>query len=88
MVRLLIMAYIQQRECRECGETKSVNVHSFNGMCPECRAKAASEKKRKTLAGLKGLTVEERLNRVEEILYDLDAESRLKALEALNQRYA
>lgn len=79
------MAFIAPRECRACVETKEVNVHSFNGLCPACRAEQADVEKRQHLAGLKGLTVEERL---EELFYDTNAEARLKSLEAKTATYA
>ena len=43
----------------------------INGHCTDCRAREASLKKRMALAALKGLTDKERLDRIEETLYDL-----------------
>lgn len=82
------MAYIQPRECRACGETKNVNVHAFNGLCPQCRSEQEDAEKRQHLAGLKGLTVEERLERLEELFYDMDVDARLKSLEHKTATYA
>lgn len=55
------MACIRDKKCAECGETKPVDIHSFNGVCCECLEKKATKARRMFLASLKGLTVEERL---------------------------
>lgn len=65
-----------------------MNVHVFNGLCPDCRDKQASVEKRQHLAGLRGLVVEERLERIEEFLYDTNVEVRLKHLESKTATYA
>lgn len=82
------MALLQERKCRKCEQIKLVNVHSFNGFCDVCQAEIASAERRQHLGGLKELTPEERLQRIEEQLYDLNAEARISGLEAQNQRYA
>jgi hypothetical protein len=65
------MACIQDKECSKCGLTKPVDVHLFTGVCPECVKELADKERRMALAALKGLTVEERLERIEATLYDL-----------------
>ena len=85
------MAFITEETCSSCGETRRQDHHTFirNGnKCAVCCAEEASKKRRLHLASLKGLTVEERLDRIEEVLYDTDARDRLKALEAANQTYS
>lgn len=82
------MACIQQRTCDECGQNRSVDVHTFKGTCPECRAKIADRERREHLAGLKGLTPEERLERIEAALYDLNTGERLSRLESVNRTCA
>ena len=61
------MAYIYEEYCPECDK----EVMMVDGHCADCRAREASRKKRVALAGLRGLTKEERLDRIEEMLYDL-----------------
>lgn len=61
------MAYIHEEYCPGCEK----EVMMVNGHCTDCRAREASKKKRMALAALKGLTEKERLDRIEETLYDL-----------------
>lgn len=82
------MAYITECECRQCGKTKMEDGHTFPGICSECRAVAADKARRQHLAGLKGLSVEERLEIIERQTYDTNAAARLRALEAANHQYA
>ena len=83
------MAYVGDVNCTECNTKKREVVHPMDSStCNSCRHKKASKKKRLHLASLKGLTVEERLDRIEEVLYDTNADRRLKGLEAENQTYA
>jgi len=51
--------------CRERGTWED-----FGSTCPSCRREAEEEKKREHLEALKKLSVEERLARIEEQLYD------------------
>lgn len=77
------MAYVTNVKCKECGQTRR-EVTDHSGVCQECRRKITSKARRVHLAGLRGMTIEERLERIEAQLYDLDVERRLKALEAAN----
>ncbi len=81
------MALIREITCTVCEKTKFQNVRGFNGVCIECLEKAASKKKRVHLAGLKGLTVEERLEKIEEQLYDTPFENANK-FEPKQHKYA
>ena len=81
------MALITDVNCKECGKTKH-EVTDHSGVCQDCRAKISSKKRRVHLAGLRGMTPEERLERIEAQLYDLDASRRLREIEAANVRYA
>lgn len=80
------MAYIKEFICISCGKVKREVVHK-SGICASCRFQSYNRSKRLHLASLKGLTIFERLERIEEYLYDLDALSRLEALEAKNITY-
>lgn len=64
------MAYVTDITCLVCKKTKH-EVIDHSGICQDCRWKAKSKKERQFLSGLKGLAVEERLERIEKILYDL-----------------
>jgi hypothetical protein len=82
------MAYIGQFTCTKCEKPKhEVVSRSQPNVCAECRGKEASRAKRVHLAGLTGLTPEERLAKIEEQLYDLDLKRRLEALESHHIRY-
>lgn len=63
------MAYITNIDCKECGKTTR-EVTDYSGICQCCRI-ASSKKFRLHIASLKGLTVEERLERIEIQLYNL-----------------
>jgi hypothetical protein len=84
----IFMAYITDCDCNVCGKTKLEDGHTFRGVCSDCRKAEADKARRKHLAGLKGLTVEERLERIEAELYDTAANRRLGAIEAANRQYA
>lgn len=80
------MAYISQFVCTVCNEPRH-EVVVASGVCASCRRAEAIRARRTHLASLLGLTVEERLARLEAIQYDEDAGRRLDALEAMNARY-
>ena len=63
------MACVADITCSECKETKH-EVRNGTDMCNACRHKTLTAAKRRHLAGLTGLTVEERLAIIEERLYD------------------
>lgn len=68
--KLLCMAHICVIDCPECGQTK-VEVSNGTEVCNSCRHDFSTKKKRMHIASLKGLTVEERLSKIEECLYNL-----------------
>jgi hypothetical protein len=77
------MAYITEIKCTICGETKRECLYPDNpNICDSCRNKEYSKAKRLYLASLKGLTIEERLSKIEEDLYDLNINQRLSSLES------
>ena len=80
------MAFITDIDCKECGVTKN-EVIDNSGVCAECRKKIADRMRRLHFAGLKGLTIEERLERVEIELYDLHIDKRLSRLESKTATY-
>lgn len=82
------MAFLTDCECRQCGKTKREDGHTFRGTCSECLKKAADRARRTHLAGLRGLSVEERLERIEAQLYDTAADSRISAIEIAHHQYA
>ena len=59
--------HLEHKDCPECG--KHTAFH--NGKCSECEFKKASYEHRKHFAGLKGLTIEERLDLLEKWQWDL-----------------
>ncbi len=75
------MAYITQITCKVCGKTKT-EVRVEANRCNDCRKAAQDLQRRTTLASLKGLTIEERIIRMETLLYDLDIGHRLSVLES------
>lgn len=81
------MAYLVNVECTSCGLSKPVTVGSGRvppSLCLDCQKKEAAKSRRLHLKGLEGLTVEERLARIEELLYDAPWERLFKNL---NVRY-
>ena len=80
------MALVTNVHCKVCGETKN-EVTDHSGVCQECRRKAASKARRVHLAGLSGMTTEERLEKIEAQLYDLNMEQRLRSIESHFARY-
>ena len=88
------MAYLVNFECTECGlqkqECDPTPVGPVLGrgvICAACRHKIADRERRTYLASLTGLTLEERIQLIEEQLYDQNAGRRLAALEAKNTTY-
>ena len=64
------MACIRDIVCKKCKKTKTHEVVHESGVCATCRHADMTAAKRRHLAGLTGLTVEERLALIEERLYD------------------
>jgi len=66
------VAILTHIHCPSCGETKRV-CHGFGDRpaeCHECSSKREARARAVHLAGLKALTVEERLALIEEWIYD------------------
>lgn len=82
------MAFIADFTCPKCHlPRQEVRPPAPRSPCAECRAAEDSRARRTHLASLKGLTLEERISRLEEHGYDADVYRRLNALEAQNARY-
>lgn len=83
------MALVAHFDCTVCHQPKhEVVVHTGLPLtCAICRADQADKDRRMHFAGLKGLTVEERLELLESHFYELKAERRLKSLEAKTATY-
>jgi hypothetical protein len=79
------MARVANFLCWDC-DREVLEVY-IDGTCASCRVKKADLARRMHFGALDGLTVQERLSRIEIQLYDLDVEKRLKALEAKNATY-
>lgn len=81
------MALVTEVTCKECGDTKR-EVTNHDGLCQDCRQSLAVLARAAHLLRLQRLPLGVRLARIEEQLYDLDAERRLRAVESQNQRYS
>jgi hypothetical protein len=81
------MAFVTTFTCGHCRQQRH-EVVTHSRICATCRATIAKADEAAHMAKLAALPLEERVRRVEQALYNLDADSRLKALEAANARYA
>ncbi len=67
------MAYVISIYCRGCNTSKQVTVGSGNplpDLCHKCAKEKADEAEREHFHGLDGLTIEERIRRVEKWIYN------------------
>ncbi len=80
------MALVAQFVCKHC-ETPKFELVLHDGLCSDCRQSIESNRRRLHLENRQKYSVEQRLRMLEEAFYDLNAEQRLKALEAMNARY-
>jgi hypothetical protein len=67
------MAYLTYIRCKKCGKNSQVAVNSrmlTPDLCYECTEKEEGKKRREYFFGLDGLTIEERLRKIEEWIYD------------------
>ncbi len=80
------MAFVTEFVCSKCEQPRH-EVVTHDRICGSCRASEGSRKRRTHLASLKGLTLKERIERIEEQLYDLDLRRRIEALESHHIRY-
>lgn len=81
------MALVVNMTCTRCGRNQDVVIGSGEPqprICPECEKAEDDRKSREFFHGLDGLTTEERLRRLEEILYDAPWE---KLYRSMNARY-
>jgi len=81
------MAFVANFRCSSCGQEKEEVVHDQGRVCRSCRRDKEIADRAAHLKKLKEMPIEERVSRIEEMLYDLDLERRLKALDALTTRY-
>lgn len=69
------MAYLRYIKCKGCGNERQVAVNSgmpTPDLCNECQKKNNDIKRRTYFHGLDGLTIEERLRKIEEWIYDYE----------------
>lgn len=78
------MALVAEFTCNHCGEHRH-EVVTRERVCLACRTKEEDETRRRHFAGLKGLTPDERLSRLERENYEM--KQQLAALQASNARY-
>jgi hypothetical protein len=81
------MSLITDVNCNVCGEKKH-EVTDHSGVCQDCRKSIADTNRRMHMAMLLGMPLLERVKRIEEQLYDLDADRRLRKIEATNATYS
>ena len=65
------MAYLQNFTCVKCGKSTHMAIKSSDGWCSQCEQNQIDKEKRQYLAGLKGLTIKERIEKIELKLYKL-----------------
>ena len=58
---------VQQEHCDECDR----HTYHYNGKCGVCSEKEADQRKRMYFTSLQGLTLEERIDRIEKSLYEM-----------------
>jgi len=84
------MAYITEFKCSVCTKDKReiVNGQQYPYTCLECRTAKANIDKHAALTKLQLMPIEARIEHLEAQLYDLNAEARIRALEARFHTYA
>lgn len=75
------MACVRSFRCKNCGEDV-YEVADSSGVCCACRTGLAKIAEDAHMAKLAILPLEERIRRIELLLYRLDAEKRLRILES------
>jgi hypothetical protein len=84
------MAIVVEFVCVQCGHNRSQAIPSGSRVpkvCAICEQEEFLKVRRMALASLTGLTVEERLAKLEAQAYDTDAGARLRRLELERTRY-
>lgn len=80
------MAYLNHFTCAVCNKSVS-ECNNSSGICYNCQNKRESRKKKLFLDNLKDMPLEKRVERLEELFYDLHIQSRLNKLESNNAVY-
>ncbi len=65
------MAVLIKGECRKCGEEFLATLETRFGLCPKCKKAAETALKEEYLKNCKKLEVQERLELLEKIAYEL-----------------
>lgn len=81
------MAFVANFRCVTCGQEKEEVVHDQGRVCRSCRREKEIADRDSHLKKLKEMPLEDRVARIEEMLYDLDLENRLKRLDNLTARF-
>lgn len=63
------MALITDIHCKECGKTKYEVTH-HDSLCSDCRSDIIDKKRQEYLSGLKRLSIEDRISKIEADLYN------------------
>lgn len=79
------MALVTNFLCSVCNQDK-YEVVTYDRICLECRANESKKAERMHFAALKGLTVEERLEKIEKWIYNFDKKT-LPTLSRNNKCY-
>jgi hypothetical protein len=80
------MAFVTDFTCRHCHQTKT-EVVVPSRICTSCRQGIEKAEEEAHLAKLALKPLDQRIAEIERQLWRLDADARLKALEAMNARY-
>jgi len=80
------MALVTTFTCKHCHQER-YEVVTPSCICVNCRSVITKADETAHMAKLATITLEERVRQIELALYNLNAESRLKALESANTRY-
>lgn len=80
------MALISQFTCKHC-QTEKYELIRNDCLCSDCRTSIDSNRRRMFLENRQKYAIEQRLRMLEEMCFDIDAEKRLKALEARTATY-
>ncbi|MCK5017276.1 MAG: hypothetical protein KAS32_09395 [Candidatus Peribacteraceae bacterium] len=65
------MAVIVEKICQGCNKVFSGKLNSENSFCMDCVQLVDEESKQKYFAVMENLSIEERIKRLEEIVYNL-----------------
>jgi ribosomal protein L37E len=80
------MTLLKEFQCKKCGGSKFEIIVSGK-VCESCCVKSANRAREIHFKKLEDLTLENRVKRIEQTLYDLKIDKRLKSLEAKNIIY-